>query len=178
VQQWIDAIAKEDGLSRNPVKHIKNFVSGVFSHAIRQDYFPSERANPVREVQIPKVKKGKATHAYTLDELTTMLTKVKEPAKTMIGLASFAGLSKSEIYGLQWSDYMPARMDSKGNLQTATITVSSSMWHGKRNEDAKNEFRQATIPVIGVLAKLLDAHYSRSGKPSTGPIFRNGNDNR
>src|SRR5215469_1373125 len=98
VQQWMDRIAKEDGLSRNPIKHIKNFMSGVFSFAIRQDYFDSGKANPVTEVKVPKVKKGKETHAYTLDELVTMLTKVKEPARTMIAVAGFAGLSKSEIW--------------------------------------------------------------------------------
>ena len=72
------------------------------------------------------------------------------------------------FYGLQWPDYLPAHLDVQGNLQIATLSVSSSMWRGKRNEDAKNEFRQATIPVIGILAKLLDAHYIRSGKPAAG----------
>lgn len=177
VQQWIDRIAKDDGLSRNPIEHIKNFISGVFSFAIRQDYFDSGKANPVREVQIQKVNKGKETHAYTLDELVALLTKVSEPARTMIAVAGFAGLSKSEIYGLQWPDYAPARMDDKGNLLAATLSVRSSMWRGVRNEDVKNEFRQATVPVIGVLAKLLDAHHVRSGKPAAGPIFRNGNGN-
>ena len=39
VQSWLEEIAREHEISKTTLKHVKNFLSGVFRHAAQQGYF-------------------------------------------------------------------------------------------------------------------------------------------
>jgi hypothetical protein len=56
LSSWLDEIAREDALSKNTMKHVKHFLSGVFRHAMKLEYI--DKQNPVRECTIPDAREG------------------------------------------------------------------------------------------------------------------------
>lgn len=44
-------------------------------------------------------------HAYDHAEIALMLEKLPEPARTVVAVAAFTGLTRSEIPALKWEDY-------------------------------------------------------------------------
>ena len=165
VQNMIERIAREDKtkkgtpLSHETLKHIKSFISGIFSHAKRQGYF--DAANPVQCTAIPPAPKGGETYAYNSDEINRMILISPEPGATMLAVAAYTAMRRSEIGGLNWEDY-------RGDA----IYVSRSISLGKINEP-KTSHSRAPVPVVPFLAAMLKAHRQRLGNPNVGPIFPN-----
>jgi integrase len=133
------------GLSRTTLSHVKGLLGVIFTHAKRAGVLDSP--NPVRDAGIPrKAKPGKPTHAYTPQEIVTMLDALEGTAKNAIAVMYFTGLRPAEACGLKWCDY---------DAQTKTITVSRSRWRGLENEP-KTKDSNAPIPVPRILADILD----------------------
>src|SRR5215831_16521176 len=160
VQAILDIMAKTNRFNTNSMKHIKSFLSGIFRLADQQGYF--EGANPVRETSLPQVRPADDTHAYSLEEVLTMLASVPEPASTLIAAAAFTGARRGELRGMFWENY-----------QNGELLVARSIWNGITT-DPKSRNSKAPIPIIGKLATLLEVHRTRLGEPKTGPIFPNG----
>ena len=98
----LDAIARDNPkLSQNSLKHIKHFLTGIFTFAVQRGL---RDANPMRDVAIPKGASSKGTHAYAPDEIVSMMEVLPEPARTVVAAAAFTGLRRSELRGLQWGD--------------------------------------------------------------------------
>jgi len=154
VQNWLNEIGKK-GLSRNSLKRIKSFISGVFKLAKQQDYFNGE--NPAKDTAVdPSAPAPEETYAYSLDEINTILAHIPEPARTAFAVAAYAGLRAGEIEGLRWEDY-----------QGSEIHVSRSRWNGYVN-DPKTRKSRASVPVIRQLAERLEMHRAKSGLSQMG----------
>jgi len=160
VQTILDAMAKTDRFNSNSMKHIKSFLSGIFRLADQQGYF--EGANPVRETSLPQVRQQADTHAYSLEEVLTMMDAVPEPASTLIAAAAFTGARRGELRGMFWENY-----------RDGELLIARSIWNGITT-DPKSKRSKAPIPIIGKLAMKLEAHRKRKGNPTAGPIFPNG----
>src|ERR1700730_11844676 len=145
------------GQAKSTLDHLKTLLSGIFRHTIQQGYHPGP--NPIRETSVPRAREGGETYAYSLKEELIMLHVLPEPARTMVGLASFGGLRRGEIVGTEWSNYT-------GN----EIWVTQSVWEGIVDEP-KTRKSKAPVPVIGPLRRMLDAHKVRCGNPTSGPMF-------
>ena len=131
MQQWLDAIAKENGLGRNTLKHIKSFLSAVFKVAKQQGYYMGE--NPVRDTAIsPKATEPQETYAYSLDEIRSILRVLPETAGTAFAVAAFAGLRRGELQGMLWENY-----------QDGFIRVTQAVWEGRVNEPKTRRSRGA-----------------------------------
>jgi hypothetical protein len=53
---------------KTTLKHVKNFLSGVFRHAAQQGYF--DGANPVKLAEVPAfAPDGAETKPYSLEEI-------------------------------------------------------------------------------------------------------------
>lgn len=160
VQGWFDSIAHGGALSRNTLKHIKTFTSAVFKLAKQQGFYVGE--NPVRDTATsPKAAEPQETYAYDLSELQTMISLLPEPAATIVAVAGFTGLRRSELQGLRWEDYTDGQ-----------ICVSRAIWEGTVSAP-KTRRSKGAIPVIKQLAQRLDFHRIRCGNPQAGPMFRN-----
>jgi hypothetical protein len=71
-QSWSHiARSSEYRLSRTTLKHIKSFLSGVFTYARRQGVLSN--ANLMQGVSIPRGAEPQDTHAYSLEQITGML---------------------------------------------------------------------------------------------------------
>jgi len=114
-------------------------------------------------VAIPKARAGGETYAYSLEEITHMLTALAEPAATVVALAAYTGLRRSEIQGLLWENY-----------DGHEIRVTRSVWNGIVDEP-KTEKSKAPVPVIDALARRLDTYRGSCGNPASGPMFANSN---
>jgi integrase len=160
VQTILDAMAKTERFNSNSMKHIKSFLSGIFRLADQQGYF--EGANPVRETSLPQVRQAEDTHAYSLEEVLTMMDAVPEPASTLIAAAAFTGARRGELRGMYWENYKDGEM-----------LIARSIWNGITT-DPKSKKSKAPIPIIGKLASKFAEHRKSQGNPTAGPIFPNG----
>jgi integrase len=156
-QEMLKAIACREDLSTTTLRHIRNLVSGAFSCAIRLGVV--DRENPIRNVKVPKGRGPKNTYAYSLEEVTTMLTVLPEPAATIVAVACYTGLRDSELRGLRWEDY-----------DGEQLYVSRSVWRGKVDA-TKTSASEAPVPVIKLVAERLDAFRRSLGQPASGYIF-------
>jgi integrase len=160
-QQMIDSIARDNPhVSAGLLKHLKWLGVAVFDFAAQQGAFNPDSKNPFSEVAIPRTKHvPKPTRHATLDDVVAMINALDEPAATVVALAAFSGLRKSEIQGLRWEDL-------KGN----ELHVQRTAWRPSHVvEETKTAASKAPVPVIPILGQYLEAH--RDGFPSDGFIF-------
>jgi integrase len=150
-------------LSRTTLKHIKSFLSGVFTYARRQGVLSG--ANPIQGVSIPHGREPQETHAYSLEEITAMLSVLPGIARVLVGVAAFTGLRRSEIRGLSWEDYQPSTPGSFGEIH-----VERSVW-GQHVQATKTRGSRASVPVIPALEKILDDFRKERGNPQVGFVF-------
>jgi len=157
-QRVLADIAKSNPtLRRSTLRHLRSLLSGIFKHAIQQGYLAG--ANPIREAGTPSAPEGEDSHAYSLEEVTRMLLYLPQPAYTIVAVAAFTGLRRSELRGLMWENY-----------DGQQIHVTRSVWEGHVNEP-KTRKSKAPVPVIAPLAKILEAYRVQCGSPDSGPMF-------
>jgi integrase len=152
---------------------VMNFLRGVFTWAIQDGAY--RQANPFDGIKTggtrrkrtdldPRQQKIQESnqHAYTLEEVAEMLDKLPDPAKTVCAVAAFTGLSRSELRGLQWKDY-----------DGETIQVRRKNVNGHIGR-TKTEAREADVPVVPTLRKILTTYKKEFPEVGDGWIFRGG----
>jgi integrase len=161
-QDILNRIAKENPrLSPQTLRHLKWFSVAVFNFAAQQGAFNPEAKNPFFHAAIPKTPQHRSepTRFATLDNVLDMIDVLDEPAATVVALAAFSGLRKSEIQGLRWED-----------LRGDELHVQRSAWRPTHViEETKTLASKAPVPVIPELAKHLENH--RNNLPADGFIF-------
>ena len=162
-EQLLSSVAKDRGIGKNSLKHIKSFLSGVFKQAKRLGIL--DGVNPMQDVSIPRTVEPKDTYAYSLSEITRMLALLPEPARTVVLTAAMSGLRKGELRGLQWDDF-----DGK------QLYVRRSIWT-KYSSEPKTRRSASPVPVVKELAEALEEHRHRMGRLAVGPIFQGGTGN-
>jgi integrase len=163
VQQLLDEIARQNPeMMKGTLSKVKSILSAIFKHAIQQEYRPGP--NPTRETSLPRAPEAGETFAYDLDAVLKMLRLIPEPSRTVIAVAAFTGLRRSEVEGLTWENYF-------GDA----LAVTHGVWNGIVGE-TKNRTSKASVPVIGALRKILDQHRLLCGNPDAGIMFRTKND--
>ena len=88
-----------------------------------------------------------------------MLLYLPQPAYSIVAVAAFTGLRRSELCGLLWDNY-----------NGAEISVTRSVWEGHINEP-KTRKSKAPVPVVAPLAKILNSYREQSGNPVSGVMF-------
>lgn len=151
-QQVLDGVQ----LSRASVQRIKTGLTALLGHAVRTGVLTS--GNPAREAKAEGTRSNPNTPACSLEEIFYMLEALSEPARTVVAIASFAGLREAELRGLEMEDF-----------DGTFIHVRRSVWRTHVNE-TKTPAAQAVVPVIIPLRKILDEHRRRTGC-TTGWMF-------
>lgn len=140
-------IASGKDFSTTSLQHMRAFLTGAFSYAVRNELMT---VNPMREARSPKGKRSPETHAYSIKEVEGMLAVLPEPARTVVLTAALTGLSRSELPGLRKDDLV-------GN----DLYVRRAVW-GTHIDDTKVRARTAPVPVLPVLRKALEQQIKRS----------------
>lgn len=155
-------IHREHELGRTTLKHIKSFLSGVFTYVKNQGAY--DGVNPIRDAMIPeKAAKPLETYASPDEVLAMMeaLDKAGEPkASAAVALMFFAGLRPGEARGVCWEDFDGRRMQ-----------VRRSVWHAHASAP-KTEGSAKPVPVIEPLNTTLSALRALDKNPVSGPILR------
>jgi integrase len=167
-QRFLESLPKD--LSHQTHLRIKNFLSGVLTWAIADgalkgtNPMDATKAGGQRKVRPSSERQAKIqasnNHAYTLGEVAEMLDKLPEPARTVCAVAAFTGLSRSELRGLKWQDF-----DGK------TIQVRRKIWNDYVGP-TKTEAREAGVPVIPLLVRILEAYRKKFPFVGDGWIFQ------
>jgi integrase len=171
-QNFIEGL--EQNLSHQTHMRIKNFLSGVLSWAIVKEAYRG--TNPMSEIKAGGRKKGGPSlvglsesetirkmkiaasneHAYTLEEVADMINKLPEPSRTICALSAFTGLSRSELWGLKWSDY-----------DGEYIKVIRKIVDGTEGAP-KTEAREDGVYIVPMLRKMLAAYKTNFSKGCDG----------
>lgn len=145
-------------LTKSTLYMHKRVLQSIFKHAIGQGYV--EGPNPVRECIVPSSQaKGRPKKAYDLATILRILNVVSGQSKAAAAIAGFAALSRSEIMGLQWTDY-----------NGVTLCVKRRVWENKV-DPTKTVAREAPVPVIETLQEILDEYRASLGDPREGWMF-------
>ena len=159
-QNLLDCLAEEKGFSQTSLSHIKWFLVAALKYAKQVDALQSD-GNPMVDTSVPKnSKEPKETTAYSLNEIHKMLEALDDEsvARVVIATAAFTGLRRAELRGLRWED-----------LRDNQLFVTRTVWNTTERAQTKTPTSKAPVPVLPVLARLLEAH--RDGFPSDGYIF-------
>jgi integrase len=156
-------IYRQHELGRSTLKHIKSFLSGVFTFAKNQGAFDS--VNPVRDAMIPKkAAKPIETHATNPDEVLAIMHALdkagERKASAAVALMFFAGLRPGEARGVCWEDFDGKRLN-----------VRQSVWH-THTTSPKTEGSAKPVPVIEPLGTILAELRALDKNPASGPILR------
>lgn len=95
----IMSAALDMGYSVQTVKHIRNVIGNVITHATNRRCFSG--GNPAFEVPLPRMIR-KQQGELTAAQVKQLLAVMKYPEKEIALVAIFAGLNMLEICGLQW----------------------------------------------------------------------------
>jgi len=182
--RWMESISND--LSHKTHLRIKALMSAVFTWAISDEAYVG--ANPMATVKAygwttkrPNLSKLPANertrkekiqasneHAYTLEEVATMLDKLPEPARTVCAVAAFQGLSRSELRGLKWSDISKS---STGEYDGEVIRIQRKVV-GSYVGAPKTEARGAEIPLLALTRDILAKYKKSFPAAGEGYIFR------
>ena len=87
------------GYSTQTIKHIRNVISAIISHARREQCFGGE--NPITGVELPPMARSRAQN-LTIVQAKRMLSLMQYPEREIALITITTGMSVSEICGLQW----------------------------------------------------------------------------
>jgi len=96
VERWLESLAYAPATRAK----IRNILSALFQHAIRQGWAAN---NPIRAVRV-SAKRVTEPDILGFEEIQLLLTELPKPVRTMVLLAATTGLRVSEILGTQWQD--------------------------------------------------------------------------
>jgi len=131
----IKEIAEQDDLSKASLQRVKAFMSGVYTYAREGGHFRG--ANPLTGLRLQKIKARRA-RKMPFNSLSDTLAYIETVdglrAKAAVATAAFAGLTVSELQGLDWKD----RYDGQWHVERKVVEG--------RTGATKTEARQEGVP--------------------------------
>ncbi len=158
IQQFINDLALNgknllngNSLSRKTIVHHLNFISDVFSYAIKMDMLSD---NPCRNVTVPKGE-SKEKEIYTIDELAQifeLLDRNDVPIKfrAFFKLAVYSGFRRGELLGLEWKD-----IDWENNLISVRRTSNYTAERGTYTDTTKTKKSKRTLKFPDYVMDML-----------------------
>ena len=129
VEEWLDSLPLAPGSQTK----IRNILSAVYSHGIRNEWISF---NPISKVRC-SAKRLREPDVLAPEEFQALLGELQLRERTMVMLAGSTGLRRSEMFALRWSDV---------NFFTMEIAVTRSC---VRNHfgDVKTEASGKPVPI-------------------------------
>ncbi len=153
-------IAEQDDIGKTTLQRVKAFMSGVYTYAREEGHFRG--ANPVTGLRLQKIK-ARRPQKMPFNSLRETLAYIKVAdglrAKVAIATAGFAGLTVSELQGLDWKD----RYDQQWHVERKVVEG--------RTGCTKTEARQEGVPIIPYLKTITDQYWKSVGCPAEGSVF-------
>jgi integrase len=156
----ITAAARNSGYSVETVRHIRNVIGAIFSHAIRQGYYRGD--NPVNLVK-PLHRLSKPAGLLTVAQARCALRLMQYPEKELIFMGVFTGLSPAEIIGLQWRQINLTNEESfSATIRIPPMTIAvRRRWYRGQLESVSERFLR-DLPIHPPLLQILTGLRSKS----------------
>ena len=151
--QRLITVAIDSGYSTQTAKHIRNVVSAIISHAIREGHFIG--GNPAILVSPPGMRR-KTPHALTFEQTIRVLQGMRYPEWDMTLMVILTRMNVAEICGLQWryvnlSDQEAVREGER--IPAHSLVVSKQWYRGELS--AVPEGRRKIVPIPPLLRSVL-----------------------
>lgn len=153
--QRLIAAAVSSGYSSQTIRHIRNVVGAVFSHALKTRHYTGD--NPASLVDLPGLTR-RESHALTLLETIRVLERMQYPEKEVTLFAILTPMNIAEICGLQWKyvNLTEHHLTREGNsIPPRTIVVRNQWYRGELSTVPAG--RRKDIPIPQLLLSLLQA---------------------
>jgi len=137
VEHWLKGLKRTDGtdLAGSTKAKIRNIFSVLFNHAIRCEWLEQGR-NPITFV-CQSAKRNSIPVVLEPHEVQALLLELKPCFRTMVELAVTAGLRRSELCALRWSDV---------NFSDLVISIERSIFNGVIG-NCKTESSRKVLPM-------------------------------
>jgi integrase len=158
VQQLISAAIRRR-YSAQTIKHIRNVIQAIFSHASKERCFVGE--NPAASVLLPTMVR-RELHTLSLVQMVQLLERMHYPEREISLMAVLTSMSISEICGLQWmylnlNDHLLTREGVP--IPARSIAVRYQWYRGELSEVRVS--RKKDLPISPMLLMVL-RHLSQS----------------
>lgn len=151
--QRLISVALATGYSTQTAKHIRNVVSSMISHAIKEGCFMG--GNPAILVPPPGMQR-KTPHALTFEQTVRVLQAMRHPELEMTLIVILTGMNVAEICGLQWKFVNLSDRDASREgefILSNTIAVRKQWYRGELS--SVPEGRRKNVPIPNLLKKNL-----------------------
>jgi integrase len=157
----IISFAFDRGYSAQTVKHIKNVIFAVISHAQREGCFSG--SNPVTQVKLPPTA-GKVKQNLTIDQTKAMLELMEYPEKEIALITITTGMNIQEICNLQWKhiNLTDSERYLDGELVPPRSIAVGAQWNRVGLGDWRRG-RRRNIEIPDVLYPMLENLPSQKG---------------
>lgn len=158
--------ASARGYSHQTLKHIRNVISAVVSHARKERMFNSD--NPISEVELPPAP-PKTSHNLTIVETKAILRLMQYPEREIALITITTGMPISEICALQWKHVNLGRSSIyiAGQLLPPRSIMVTRQWDASGLVDVNaNRMRHVIVPEPLVHALLRLRRQSRKADPN------------
>jgi len=152
----VGSAAKLHGYSIETVRHIRNVIGTIFSHAIQTKCFFGE--NPVSLVA-PMRRPCTQVQMLTPDKADMALAMMRYPERELTLIGAISGMGPAEVIGLQWGqiNMMEEARDRKGiPIPPMTIAIRKCWYRGRLDDVKKSSRRDLAIDrrLLQVLLEL------------------------
>jgi len=151
--QRLIAAALDGGYSSQTIRHIRNVVGAVFSHALRTRHFTGD--NPASLVVLPGMKR-RESHALTLEQTIKVLELMQYPEREVTLFAILTSMNIAEICGLQWKfvNLTEHHLSREGqSIPPRSILVRNQWYRGELCTVPAG--RRKSIPIPQLLYSVL-----------------------
>ncbi len=152
VQRLITA-ALNGGYSSQTIRHIRNVVGAIFSHALRTRHYAGD--NPAALVVLPGMKR-RESHALSLEQTLKVLEQMQYPEREVTLFAILTSMNIAEICGLQWKfvNLTEHHLSREGqSIPPRSILVRNQWYRGELC--AVPAGRRKSIPIPQLLFTVL-----------------------
>ncbi|MCQ2976918.1 MAG: site-specific integrase [archaeon] len=140
-------------LSQATIKKLYNYISSIYNYALRMDLVEN---NPCDKVKVTfKDERVKNLQFYTAEQVKILFDNMQDETletQLAIKLAVYAGLRRSEIYGIKWSD-----IDFKNktiHIQRTRLKVNGTDTVSKTKTVNSNRIVTINDEIIKMIKKL------------------------
>jgi len=143
----------KQGFAWETTNHLRNLMSKVLATAVAWNYLAD---NAVRGVKMPERSLKRPHQFLNADEVKRLIVACNEPTRTIVLIATMAGLRIGEILALRWK---------RINFIDETLVVAETCFMG-RFGSPKTHASRREVPLSRAVVEALSAQYSRSANQS------------
>ena len=143
VETWLRNLKRMDGQPTSPAtkSKIRNLMSALFSHAIRNEW---AARNPITAVRT-SAKRLRTPDILTAGEFQALLLELAQRERVMVLLAGSTGLRRGELIALRWRDV---------DLEAKQANITHSVWHNVEG-NTKTEASRKPVPLPSLVIDEL-----------------------